>query len=457
MNYADSERIATICENLELKKTNTLAKADLIIYNTCSVRQSAEDRILGLKKNIYKLKSKRREKYTKYKLPITILTGCMCKRSWRVSKDEKFKEKKYLANLRRKAPWIDLIIQISQIDKLTDLIKNKDRIYPKNYLNIKANYESNYKAFVPISTGCDEFCSYCIVPFSRGKQKDRPPEIIISEVKTLLKKGYKSITLLGQNVNSWKNPKKGDIKNYLDLLKAIDNIYGNFWLSFLSSHPKYVSEEFIEYFAKSCNKGNKNIEEDKEFTRGDHIRPYFNLALQSGSDNILQAMNRKYTYSHFLKIAKELKKKIPNLNLSTDIIVGFPGETIKDFHLTKKAFKKIKFDMAYINKYSPRKGTASYKLKNNITWQEKKRRAKELTDILRKSSFENNRKYISKKVRVLVDEINEKQSFAYAKSFNFKDTKIHLKDKNSVKIGELYDLKVTKASNWSLEGEMDNS
>lgn len=502
MNFSDSERIETVLQGTGLKRVKDIHKADVIIFNTCSVRQSAEDRILGLGKKIKQLKNKRNDQspntncqlpartHPNYTIvggsvagrPITVLTGCMSKRSWDGTINEiARREKKYLALLRRKMPWIDIVIEIKDIAKLRKLLElqqcdhvtiqqfnNLAIMQIRNYLNIPPTFKSQISASVPISTGCNEFCTYCIVPYARGKQIDRPATEIINEVQTLVKKGYKDIMLLGQSVNSWKNPSTtcgfkvpslnhsdhglNSINTFLDLIKTIDNIKGDFWLTFLSSHPKYFTDELIDYFAKSaCRMGSLTASNNVPT----HIRPYLNLALQSGSNKILKRMNRKYTVEKFIRICKKLKKEIPYLNLSTDIIVGFPGETEQDFLETVKVFEELEFDMAYINKYSPRAGTASAFMKDNVPLKIKKEREKILTKILRETALRNNLKYRGEIMRVLIERIDKKRKLAFGKMFNFKDIKIPLKTTNKITVGDFIKVKVDKVSSFHLEGTIE--
>ncbi len=450
MNYSDSERISRILENVSLKRVNNIDKADLIIYNSCSVRQSAEDRILGLKKNIQKLKSKVNKRYLKYKLPIAILTGCMCKRSW---DNNQKREEKYLNNLKRKTPWVDKFIQIDDIYKIPEILGLKNKTVATNdYLTIQPNYQSKFSAYVPISTGCDEFCTYCIVPYTRGKLINRPSKEIIKDVRELIKKGYKDIMLLGQNVDAYQAPNKFNYK-FLDLLKEIDNLKGDFWLSFLSSHPNYFSQKLADYFIKSTSKANESIRNNKPLTQGGHIRSYLHLALQSGSNKMLKLMNRKYNIDKFISLCQKLKENIPNLNLSTDIIVGFPNETKADFQKTINVFKKLEFDMAYINKYSPRKGTVAFKTTDNVPLSIKKKRDKLLTKILSKTALKNNQKYLDKEIRVLITKTNKK--IAFGKSFNFKDVKINLNNINFIEIGDFYNVEIKEVNSWSLQGHLN--
>ncbi len=321
MNENDSERIAMFLENKKYKPISKMEEADLIIVNACSVRQTAVDRILGLKPKINKLKSKNSKLET-------ILTGCVLK------SDKK------------------------EFNKFFDKILSIKEFLGEDYLsNLEPKCRFSKSAFVPIMTGCNNFCSYCVVPYTRGPEKSRPANIIIKEIKNLLKKGHKEITLLGQNVNSWESGFSG-------LLRKINNIKGDFVIKFISNHPKDFSDQLINTIS-NCEKIAKEI----------------HLPVQSGDDKILKKMNRGYTAKQYKDLVKKIKNKIPKVKLSTDVIVGFPGETKKQFKNTVKLFKQIKYDLAYINKYSPRPGTVSSKWKDNISWEEKKHRWKILNDI----------------------------------------------------------------------------
>ncbi|MDD3647285.1 MAG: MiaB/RimO family radical SAM methylthiotransferase [Candidatus Dojkabacteria bacterium] len=481
MNHSDTERITTVLTSLGLKPTEKLNGADLIVFNTCSVRQSAEDRIFGLKKNISKMRAERNQKIrlgginsqiTNYKLPVTLITGCMCKRSWDSQIPQiKHEEKLYRKKLQKRLPWADIILPIHDISKLRQILDyqssnhtNHPTIQPSratggcafdaNYLDTSPTYKSSYSASIPISTGCDEFCTYCIVPKARGKQSDRSASDVILEIKNLISKGYKDIFLLGQSVNSWKNPEKKYPRTFTELLKEIDSIEGDFWLSFLSSHPRYFGADLINYIASSVDNGTRATSSGKPLCRNDHIRPYLNLALQSGSDKILKRMNRKYTSEEFVQIASEMREKIPNLNLSTDIIVGFPEETEKDFEHTLKVMEKVQLDMAYINKYSAREGTASSLKEETVSWTKKELRDKEANEVLKKTAAVRNKSYIGSRTRVLISKTHESERTAFGKTFNFKDINISLPQNTIIKPGSFVDVKIHAASGWSLRGQL---
>jgi len=380
MNKSDSERLASILEKTGYKpvransSAEALAKADLIVVNMCSVRQSAVDRVYGLWPKFKKLKAR------KPKLK-TILTGCILK-----------KDKKKFGDYNPPSASSQ-----PSVGPLFDSIWNL-----RNYFDTPPKCKNKFLAFVPISNGCNNFCTYCVVPYTRGNLICRPHQQILKEVKSLVQKGFKEIWLLGQNVNDYQSPspahsgakvKKNGAKksfssfvssstrrtkfssltdpkiNFAKLLKMVNNISGDFKILFTSPNPKDFSKELINALAE-CEKFGK----------------YLNLPVQSGDDEILKKMNRSYTVKEYKNLVKEIRKKVPAIRLSTDVIVGFPGETKKQFEETVKLFKEIKFDNAYISKYSPRPETAAFnKMKDNISLAEKKRREKKLREIIAKN------------------------------------------------------------------------
>ncbi len=338
MNISDSERISAVLDSIKYKMTPNINEADLIIVNMCSVRQPAVDRVHFLAHKFKKLKEKN-PNFT------TILTGCV------LGKDKKAFAKGF-----------DHVIDIKEIRKLPNLIANaSEELLPSDYLDIAPKYSSKNIAYVPIMTGCNNFCTYCVVPHTRGREVSRPAEKIISEIKNLVKSGHKEIWLLGQNVNSYKNKNV----NFPKLLKMVNDIPGDFTLNFTTSHPKDFSDELIKTM-QNCKKLLKRL----------------NLPIQSGDEKILKKMNRPYTAAQYKNLVKKIRKAIPDISLSTDVIVGFPGETKKQFENTVKISKEIGFDLAFINKYSPRAGTAAAKLKDDVPWPEKKKREKILIKLI---------------------------------------------------------------------------
>jgi len=395
MNKSDSERISAALKNSNHKPVFNIKEADLVIVNMCSVRQSAVDRVYGLEP---KLKGKK-----------TILTGCI------LNKDRKNLSKNfdYLLNIKDLPNWPRIF----------------SKLLPENYLEIKPDYSNNFSAFLPVMTGCNNFCSYCVVPLTRGREISRPAKNIIKEVKDLADKGYKEIWLLGQNVNTYKSGKT----SFSALLKKINDIPGDFWIRFTSPHPKDFPSELIQTMAGS-----------------EKVTEYLNLPVQSGDNKILKRMNRSYTIKQYKKLVKEIRKAIPNIAISTDIIVGFPGETEKQFNNTLKLFEEIKYDMAYVAKYSPRPQTAALKMKDDVSSKEKNRREKMLTKVLKKTALENNKKYIGKTEIILVSGCSN--GFCTGKTRTHKTVKFRSLAKDLS--GQFTEIKITKALPWGLKGEI---
>jgi tRNA-2-methylthio-N6-dimethylallyladenosine synthase len=409
MNTADAERVSAVLENTKYKNTSDISEADLIVVMMCSIRQSAVDRVYGL---MEKFKTLRKHK----KNLKTVLTGCILKR-----------DKKIFVE------GFDYILDIKDIKRLPDILNIKNTLKnKKDYLDIAPKHISKFSANIPIMTGCNNFCSYCVVPYVREREISRTTKEIISEVKNAVKNGYKEIWLLGQNVNSYKDPTTQ--ANFPKLLKMVNSIPGKFWIRFTSSHPKDFNSEVIGAMIE-----------------GGNITPYLNLPIQSGDNKVLKAMNRHYSVKEYKNKIKELRKKIPDICLSTDIIVGFPGETKKQFENTVKLFKDVRYDMAYISKYSTRAGTAAAKFKDDVSWEEKKRREKVLTEALRETALKNNKKIIGKESIVLVNE-NKNNSW-FGKNEHYKTIKINSKDNLE---GKFVKVKITEASSFTLKGELIN-
>ncbi len=453
MNHSDSERIAGFLSSQKFRETENINEADLVIFNTCGVRQMAEDRIYG---QIHNLRIKSQElgiKNQESRIKI-ILTGCLANRP-----DVQ----------RRLKGKVDLFFPINEFEKfekfiiasprLVRLRQKKLKAYPKliiprnnaSYFSITPQYKNKFQAGVPIMTGCNNFCAYCVVPNARGREVSRPTEDIISEVKRLIENGTKHIILLGQNVNSYKSPSpsgrgvRGEGANFSQLLKKINAIPGKFWISFVSNHPKDVTDEMIETVAK-CKKVCEN----------------FHLPIQAGNDAVLRNMNRKYTAKEYLKIMRKIKsafkkhKPAVPFSITSDIIVGFPGETKKQFEDSAEVMRKAKFDMVFFGKFSPRPETAAWKMKDNVSKMEKERRANYLNEILKKTCFENNKKYVGKTLEVLIE--NKKDRNYFGKTRTMKNVKIvpnFHSDKTSESknlIGKIIKVKIAKANIWNLEG-----
>ena len=437
MNHSDSERISGFLEAQGHKPAQGLSEAALVIFNTCGVRQMAEDRVYGQVRNA-------RLQGPKIKI---ILTGCLANRP---DVQKRLRDK------------VDLFFPINNFNTFENFVfenslkivnfklkisargKNTSTNESITYLSITPKLTNKFQASVPIMTGCNNFCAYCVVPFARGRETSRPASEIISEVRALVKKGYKEIVLLGQNVNSYKSKVrkagksiKQDEINFSDLLKKIDAISGNFWINFISNHPKDVTDEMIETVAQSQK-----------------VCECFHLPLQAGNDTVLQNMNRKYTQKEYLTLVKKIKaaykkyKPEELYSITTDIIVGFPGETKKQFLDSAEVMKKVGYDMVFFGQFSPRPGTAAWQMKDDVSKTEKSSRAKYLNEILKKTSLANNRKYISKIIEILIE--SEKDGAYFGRTRTMKNVKLKSTKKNLV--GKIVKSEITKANIWNLEG-----
>ena len=419
MNKADSERVANFLESNNYEEKPQWLGADIVILTTCGIRQSAEDRVYGLVNQIRKTNKK----------AVLIIIGCLSKR-----KDV----------MRRLIGQVDLFMPINELPNMFNLLKTAkpeqvlslDKVRElggEKYLSIIPKYDSEYTACIPIGNGCNNFCSYCVVPYARGREVYRDSEEIISEVKSLIKKGYKEIILLAQNVNSYKSDKY----NFPKLLTALNKVPGNFWIRFSSSHPKYMSAELIEAIG-ACDK----------------VASHLHLAVQSGDNKMLELMNRKYTVEHYRDLIAKVRQVKPGIAITTDLIVGFPGETKKQFNASVKLFKDLKFEMGYVSQYSPRPGTVSWNLKDDVSREEKKSRDKIITDILRETSLEANKKLLGKEVEILVDGVNARGKF-YGKTSSSKTVLFMAPNKKLEElIGSFVKVKIEKALSFGLEGKL---
>lgn len=399
MNEADGDRINQILAGLNWQRVDSEAVADLIIIVACSVKQAAISSIIG---KAHEWQPKRR--LAKLKL---ILTGCVL--------DSDLVELKKL---------FDVIILNTELEKLAEHIPLIDNSEAR-----VMGEQSKIRALIPISHGCNNYCSYCVVPYTRGREESLSSAIIINECEQAIKSGVKEIVLLGQNVNSYFD-KTANV-NFPKLLKLVTEIKGDYWLRFMSSHPKDLSDELLAVMAE-----------------GYPVAPHLHLALQSGDNQILAKMNRRYTAEHFLSLAQKAREMMPDLALSTDIIVGFPGETDEQFEQTAKVVEVLKLDMAYISPYSVRAGTESAKLPDDVSVEVKKARLLKLDGILRKTALANNEQFIGQVVKVLVD--GEKSGKLFGKTGGNKVVSF-VGDKSL--IGSFVKIKVNSVKPFSLVGE----
>ncbi|MFH0819164.1 MAG: tRNA (N6-isopentenyl adenosine(37)-C2)-methylthiotransferase MiaB [Patescibacteria group bacterium] len=410
MNKSDAMRIEHVLQDLGYKKIDDDKKADLIVVVSCSIRQSGIDRIYGK----FRWWQKRQRKGEL----ITVLTGCV------LDKDiEKFK------------PKFDLMFNIKDLKKLPKLLKQTDLRLPSNYLKVEPIYSSKFQAVVPIIIGCNNYCTYCAVPYTRGREWSRSSREIIKECKNLVKKGYKEITLLGENVNSYGKDKETEI-DFPALLEKIAKLDKNIWIRFTSPHPKDFSEKLIQVIAKYPN-----------------ICKQINLPVQSGNDTVLKRMNRPYTIKQYTNLINKIKNNIPDVSLSTDIIVGFPGETSKQFADTAKLMKTIKFNMAFIAQYSIRPGTPAAKMKNQVSREIKIKRNHELEKILDDTALDYNKKYLNKEVKVLVEKYRKVHWLGRTEQ----NVTVRFKAPKTKKlVGEFVDIKIIQVDSFRMEGKLSD-
>jgi tRNA-2-methylthio-N6-dimethylallyladenosine synthase len=409
MNYSDAERISAVLDSLGYTKTESEKDADLFIIISCSVRQSAINRIYGKVRDLKEIKAEK----SNFK---TMLTGCV------LEKDRKKLEKVF-----------DIMLEIDKLDKLPELLDFKNKGLSGEYLSIQPHYSSNFRAYVPISVGCDNFCSYCAVPYTRGREKSRPVSEIIAEVTDLIEKGYKEITLLGQNVNSYGVRDTKDQKNieFIELLQQVDQIPGDYRVYFYSNHPKDMSDELVKILLTL-----------KHFPR------YIHLPLQSGNDEIIRRMNRHYTKKQYLELVVKIRKAMPDVTLTTDIIVGYPGETEEQFQDTTNIMRKVEYDMAFIAQYSPRPGTVSARQPDDVTKEEKIRRERVLQGVLAETVLRHNKQLVGTIQKVLIDEQKNDKFFGRTEGFKV----VEIKTDQPFEIGQFVKIKIDSATSWKLVG-----
>ena len=424
MNEHDSENIKAILEDMSFTSTDDMENADLILLNTCAIRENAHNKVFGMIGRIKNLKEKNPNL-------IAGICGCMAQ------------EEVVVNEILEKYNFLDIVFGTHNIHNLPNIlytaINKKDleievlSIEGSVIENIPVKRDSKYKAWVNIMYGCDKFCTYCIVPYTRGKQRSREPKYIIEEVKELVKKGYQEVTLLGQNVNAYGKDLNinYDMSNLLeDVAKTEINR-----IRFVTSHPWDFNDKMIEIIKKY-----------------DNIMPYIHLPLQSGSDSILKLMGRRYTKKSYIELYNKLKTALPHSSITTDIIVGFPNETIEDFNETLDVVNTCKFDGAYTFIFSPRVGTPAAKMADNVTLEEKNKRLYKLNELINKYSKEANDKYLNKIVPVLIEGTSEKDE---SMLMGYTDTMKLVNVKADKKyIGKIINVKIKEIKTWSMDGEI---
>lgn len=424
-NLADSEKISGILDRLGYKPVDNDEDADLIIFNTCAIRENAENRVFGELGRIKNLKKKNPNL-------IMAICGCMAQ------------EEKVVELIKTKYPQVDLVFGTHNIHKLDeylfDIYTKQTRVVDVYSFegdiveNVPVVRDHNRKAWVNIMYGCDEFCTYCIVPYTRGKERSRLPEDIINEVKGLVDDGYIEVTLLGQNVNAYGKDFADRKYTFANLLEDLSNTNIR-RIRFTTSHPRDLDDATIEIMGKREN-----------------IMPHLHLPVQSGSNRILKKMNRKYTKEEYLEKIEKLKKAVPGISITTDIIVAFPGEDEEDFNETLDLVEKVQFEGAFTFIYSPREGTPAATYENLLTEEEKKQRLLKLNEAINAGYAEGNKRFEGKVVKVLVDGVSDKNEniltgyTEHEKVVNFAGSKDL--------IGTIVDVEIEKAFSWHLRGKL---
>ena len=422
LNENDSEKICGMLEKMGYSKVADIDKADIVCFNTCCVRENAEDKLFG---KIGEMKRQKEEKGT-----LIAIGGCM------------MQEKHIVEKLHSSYPYVDIIFGTHTLHKLPEdickILEKRKRIDDildidgEVYEGLPIKRNDNIKASVTIMYGCNNFCSYCIVPYVRGRERSRKYEDILNEVRDLAENGYKEITLLGQNVNSYDG---GDGYKFSNLLYDVNKIDGIERIRFVSPHPKDFTDDVIEAI-KKCDKVCKII----------------HLPLQSGSSKVLKSMNRKYTKEQFLNLAKKMKECIPDVVFSTDIIVGFPGETEEDFEDTLDVVKKVNFEQVYMFIYSRRVGTPGDKMENQIPEEIKHKRFDRLKTLVESDISENNQKYIGTIQKVLVE--GESKNNPNMLTGRTDSNKVVIFEGTKDLIHSIIELKIISEHMWYLKGEI---
>ncbi len=420
-NVADSEKIKGLLAQSGFDFVDAPDDADFILFNTCAVREHAEDRVFG---NVGALKNIKR----KHPQILIALCGCMM-------------EQEHIANkIYKSFPFVGLVFGTHSIHHFPQLmyeaLLNGKRVFERGnddnklYEGIPVRRDGTLKGWLPIMYGCNNFCTYCIVPYVRGRERSRNKDLIISEAAQMISSGYKDITLLGQNVNSYgKNLENG--VNFAQLLSEIDSLDGDYWLRFMTSHPKDCSKQLIDTIAD-----------------GTHISKHLHLPFQSGSDRILKAMNRHYDRKKYLEIINYAKEKIDGLSLTSDIIVGFPGETYEDFKETLSLIREVEFTSLFTFIYSPRVGTPAAKMDDPVPYEEKSKWFQELLSVQEEIAAKRCASMVGSIEKVLVEEEGKNGMLNGRTSGNII---VELDAPNEV-IGTFQNVKITQARNWILKG-----
>lgn len=425
MNKSDSERIAGILSHFGYVETENEKEADLLIINTCSIRQLSADKAYS-KIGVW---GKRKKENPELKIAI-----CGC-----VAQQDKQK-------IRSRAPYVDLIFGTHNIYELPELINkiengekicaitNKPVVRNQNDFNIIRKESVN--AWIPIIEGCNNFCTYCVVPFTRGRERSRLPQEIIQEAKNIIKQGYKEITLLGQNVDSYGKDLNDEKITLANLLRELNKIDGNFRIRFVTSYPSDITDDLIDA-VEECDK----------------VCKYFHIPMQSGNSNILKEMNRHYTKQQYYEIVSKIRKRFPDVAITSDFIAGFPGETEEEFQDTLNAIDELELDYSNTAAYSPREFTKAGKMVDKFLSEDVKyERLERLNEKNREVCLKSNEKFVGKVLNVLIESKTEKDGKIVLNSRAGNNKIVHFESDNK-DIGDFVNVKITKAQTWCLYGE----
>lgn len=425
-NVSDGERLKGMLEQMGYEMTEELEGADLVLYNTCAIREHAEDRVFGNVGALKQMKTANREMKI-------LLCGCM------------MQQERVAQKIRKSYPFVDIVFGTHVIHRLPEFLYISLSKGKKVYElpdhdgviceELPVHRDSDFKAWIPIMYGCNNFCTYCIVPYVRGRERSRDPQLIIAEAKELIAQGYKEITLLGQNVNSYgKNPDYG--MNFASLLRELNAIEGDFIIRFMTSHPKDCTFELLDAMAE-CEK----------------VAKHLHLPFQSGSNRVLDAMNRRYTREKYLELLNYAYSVMPGLSVTSDVIVGFPGETYDEFLETVSMVEEAKFTSMYTFIFSSREGTVASKMPDPVSREEKGKWFRELLDAQEKIAAERTSSMVGKTYRVLCESISKGGLIEGRTGGNII---IEFPADKSV-IGSFREVKVTESLTWILRGELVNT
>lgn len=427
MNDADSEIVLSVLANEGFEITNSLTKADVILVNTCSVRENAERRVYSRLGQFKGLKKKKPE-------VVVGVLGCMAERLRSKLTGEKANGVGQIVDISvgpdeyRKLPELvykawhgekGIAVQLSRVETYDDITP------------LRAN---GISAWISVMRGCDKFCSFCVVPFTRGRERSRPLASIVKEVQELGQSGFKEVTLLGQNVNSYHDAKY----DFADLLKSVASVDSNIRIRFTTSHPKDMSDKLIDTIAEHKN-----------------ICKYIHLPVQSGSDRILELMNRGYNREHYLRLIERIRKVIPDVSLSTDFIAGFPTETEEDHQATLTLMDEVQYDGAFMFKYSPRENTPAYKMKDDVPDEVKTRRVSEIIEMQNRISRKKNQQDVGKTFEVLVEGESKKSSSQWQGRTD--GNKMVIFPKGKFNIGDYIQVSILRANSATLFGDVYNN